>query len=129
MPVVAGRREYCVRNFKHTIIPVIEGLCIGINIATAFQRFFEFNASWGDDNIISRRVPVPQANKSINLHFIFVDDVKQIADAVSNVYEKRMIDKNDMVGVILQGRNIAGNELVGMAETIEEKTGAHVCVW
>jgi len=127
MPVLKRKRDYCVSRFKHTIIPIVENLSVGQQVADAFLKAFEIKASWGDDNVLSRRIAVNE--RSINLHLVFLDSLDEIANAVFGIYEKRKIDENDEVGVILQGRNSAGNILASMAKTIDEKTGAHVCVW
>lgn len=127
MPVLNKNRDYCVSRFKHTIIPIIQSMFIGQQVADAFLKAFQIEASWGEDNVLSRRISVNK--RPINLHFVFLNSLDEITNAVSGVYEKRRIGENDEVGVILQGRSIAGNMLASMAKTIDEKTGAHVCVW
>lgn len=126
MPVLDNKREYCVSRFKHTIIPIIETMLVGQKIAEAFLRAFEIEASWGEDNVLSRRIAINE--KSINLHFVFLDNPDEITNAIFEIYKKRLIGENDEVGVILQGSNVA-EKLARMAEKIDEKTGAHVCVW
>lgn len=127
MPVLDNQREYCMSRFKHTIIPIIESLSIGQQVADAFLKAFEIKASWGEDNVLSRKIALNE--RSVNLHLIFLNSLDEITSAISGVYEKRMIGEDDEVGVILQGRNIAGSMLAITAKIIDQETGAHVCVW
>lgn len=127
MPVLDNQREYCVSRFKHTIIPIIESLSIGKQVADAFLKAFEIKASWGEDNVLSRRIALNE--RSVNLHLVFLNSLEEITSGICEVYEKRRIGEDEEVGIILQGRNIAGSMLAVTAKIIDQEIGAHVCVW